>query len=435
MKKLKNKKGITLIALVVTIVVLLILAGTAIAMLTGDDGIIKNAQKGKEETEIGEEKEIITLAVLSALSEEGGYEIKREHLNTALANHIGTEGEDYTLSETEPYIVKYLDSGRSYIIDEKGKVSEYVDITEYGVEVGQYVAYNPTVKDLSGTPVETEKLTYTSQKGDGQNHGNGNSPQTFTAKASTKWKILSIENGTVTLVSEDVIKTDEGANFMLSGAVGYLYAEQELNEVCKIYGYGYGADKNQVTTYSYGGPKDGELTEQIRGSGARSITIEDINKYAGIKEDENGILRFSDGTMVDSNYGSTTNPPMDVYYPTISKTNGNAGEAEIKEWKYTYYIYDKSKISNPTIKEMIFTVNYYWLASRYVRTSSSNVGFRVLTNYYDCVDSNILCNGGNSYLQESSFTRFAVRPLVTLKSEVLDIDAGYDEANGGWKLK
>ena len=42
-----RNKGITLIALVVTIVVLLILAGTAIAMITGDSGIMTNAQKAK----------------------------------------------------------------------------------------------------------------------------------------------------------------------------------------------------------------------------------------------------------------------------------------------------------------------------------------------------------------------------------------------------
>lgn len=42
---MRNQKGITLVALVVTIVVLLILAGTSIAMLKGDNGIITNAQK------------------------------------------------------------------------------------------------------------------------------------------------------------------------------------------------------------------------------------------------------------------------------------------------------------------------------------------------------------------------------------------------------
>lgn len=51
--KVKKEKGITLIALVVTIVVLLILAGVTIAMLTGDNGILTQARKAKEETETG----------------------------------------------------------------------------------------------------------------------------------------------------------------------------------------------------------------------------------------------------------------------------------------------------------------------------------------------------------------------------------------------
>lgn len=49
---MKNKeKGITLIALVVTIVVLLILAGVSISMLTGENGIITQAQDAKLATE------------------------------------------------------------------------------------------------------------------------------------------------------------------------------------------------------------------------------------------------------------------------------------------------------------------------------------------------------------------------------------------------
>ncbi len=54
---MKNNKGITLIALVVTIVVLLILAGVSISMLTGENGIITQAKRAKEETEKATEKE------------------------------------------------------------------------------------------------------------------------------------------------------------------------------------------------------------------------------------------------------------------------------------------------------------------------------------------------------------------------------------------
>ena len=54
---MRKQKGITLIALVVTIVVLLILAGVSIAMLRGDNGIITQAQKAKKQTEIANENE------------------------------------------------------------------------------------------------------------------------------------------------------------------------------------------------------------------------------------------------------------------------------------------------------------------------------------------------------------------------------------------
>ena len=63
MKTLKEgKKGITLIALVITIIVLLILAGISIAMLTGDNGILTQAAKAKKETEKAQVDEANTLA-------------------------------------------------------------------------------------------------------------------------------------------------------------------------------------------------------------------------------------------------------------------------------------------------------------------------------------------------------------------------------------
>ena len=60
---LKEQKGITLIALVVTIIVLLILAGVTIAMLTGQNGILTNAQKAKETTSQAEAEERINMTL------------------------------------------------------------------------------------------------------------------------------------------------------------------------------------------------------------------------------------------------------------------------------------------------------------------------------------------------------------------------------------
>lgn len=58
---LRKKKGITLVALVVTIIILLLLAGVSISMLTGENGIITQAQNAKEMTRAGEVEEIVNL--------------------------------------------------------------------------------------------------------------------------------------------------------------------------------------------------------------------------------------------------------------------------------------------------------------------------------------------------------------------------------------
>ena len=54
---LRRNRGITLIALVVTIIVLLILAGISIAMLTGQNGILNRASEAKEKTRVAQEDE------------------------------------------------------------------------------------------------------------------------------------------------------------------------------------------------------------------------------------------------------------------------------------------------------------------------------------------------------------------------------------------
>ena len=68
---MKNKeKGITLVALVITIVILLILAGIAIAALTGNNGLFSRAQQAKEETIKSQLKEEITMSIQEIQTEE-----------------------------------------------------------------------------------------------------------------------------------------------------------------------------------------------------------------------------------------------------------------------------------------------------------------------------------------------------------------------------
>lgn len=65
----KNQKGITLIALVVTIIVLLILAGVSIAMLTGQNGILNRATESSWKTKLGEARDMLGLTISTYLTD------------------------------------------------------------------------------------------------------------------------------------------------------------------------------------------------------------------------------------------------------------------------------------------------------------------------------------------------------------------------------
>ena len=77
LRKKYDKRGITLIALVVTIVVLLILAGITISLVFGSNGVIQKAQDSKEQTEIGEMREKLEMAKVPVYADgNGSYKVK-----------------------------------------------------------------------------------------------------------------------------------------------------------------------------------------------------------------------------------------------------------------------------------------------------------------------------------------------------------------------
>ena len=114
-------KGITLIALVITIIVLLILAGVTIATLTGENGILKKATEAKNTNDIGYEKEQISLAVSSVKTSKFDKIIEKEDIE----NELKQNGNNIQVIDFESkFIVTFLDSKRSYEVDLQGTVSE-----------------------------------------------------------------------------------------------------------------------------------------------------------------------------------------------------------------------------------------------------------------------------------------------------------------------
>ena len=148
------QKGITLIALVITIIVLLILAGVSIAMLTGQNGILTQAQNSKTVTENKSAEEKVKLAVMGARADDGTLTVGK--LRTELANYGGTvEGDTFPVTATV--------DGKSFTVDANGNVTSAGSSTEpnppaptengtLGTVTGSETK-NTTVKDSLGNQV------------------------------------------------------------------------------------------------------------------------------------------------------------------------------------------------------------------------------------------------------------------------------------------
>lgn len=139
----ESEKAITLIALVVTIVVLLILAGVSIAMLAGDNGIINQAQIAKEETEKAQNEELVKLEALGSFDENGNFDSEK------FKNNIEKNLEEYNpkISEDEDKITVTIDDTQVEIdkgtgnVYSKTRVRPIIETTVYqingqAVEVG-----------------------------------------------------------------------------------------------------------------------------------------------------------------------------------------------------------------------------------------------------------------------------------------------------------
>ena len=148
--KFKNAKGITLIALVITIIVLLILAGVTIATLTGDNGILNQAGKAKDKTTEAESIERVQVEVAGSYGLDGT--IDKDQLNKNLGNIAGLKiGESNFGGEN---IVKELPAtvtlnGYNIGIDANGGVEKIPEIIAkiranpqayYGKKVTNYKA-------------------------------------------------------------------------------------------------------------------------------------------------------------------------------------------------------------------------------------------------------------------------------------------------------
>ena len=155
MNKKSRKQGITLIALIITIIVLLILAGVTMSFVVGDNGVLTQAQKAKIRTDKESAEEEVKLEVVGSYDDNGNLDLDLLGKNLK-ANLPGIKikvrkenSEEYEYQELKEDSIKCLPVTVYYKqnevkINEKQLIS---DVAKYPENYGMYVDY-PI--DLSG---------------------------------------------------------------------------------------------------------------------------------------------------------------------------------------------------------------------------------------------------------------------------------------------
>lgn len=126
---MKKQKGITIIALTITIIVILILAGVTISTLTGDNGLLTKAGEAKNASEIAEEKDIISISAIQAQSENKYGNLEESKFSKALNTNSKTENKASIIAEDIGSFTVKFESNRYYEVNKNGSISYIENVT------------------------------------------------------------------------------------------------------------------------------------------------------------------------------------------------------------------------------------------------------------------------------------------------------------------
>ena len=348
-KETNKNHGITLISLIVTIIVLLILAGISIAMLNGDSGIIKKSKEAKEQTEISEEKEVVDRATAQAMGNNKKGDLIESELQEQL-DKIASGGKTEVTNTGEEFEILFKESNRCYTLDKEGNILEQqtIEKIEYAGDItknGQYdgsaekpyqisciedlvalsnmtngkgiIYTNGKIEVLSaGKPITNKYIELTRSLNFKSNYSYADSSRIDFGDLNT--------NGTVEPIKEELTKTDEGCiGFTPIGSVNTIYYFDGKNNTIKnIYIHVLKSEKSEyVALFSGAGDvKNLRLTGTIINEGweaagiacyANKIEncinyadITGVNHVGGITSD---FKREKSSVYSCVNYGNITN--------------------------------------------------------------------------------------------------------------------------------
>ncbi len=296
------------------------------------------------------------------------------------------------------------------------------NIQQKEAKVGDYVKYTPS-NQYSYSLTSEYTGYYTNQ--------------TIQQESDFNWKIYSMDNNKITLISDRPTRT----NIFLSGANGYNNAVQALNDVCR----------NLYSNYTYGT--------------ARSIKIEDIEKYS--KYDKNAYV--SEGGI---NYGGTkTYTGYDLNYPNKYPLEKGSGVNSYSVNQSGLSGSDEGTfVTGSSVPNYVMTMtqNYYYMNNYSAKQSFGEIPYKLIINdngtnfnYWVATRTN-LCytqygdfgirdiynggmGGGGLFLSNNTNNDIVstlsrpIRPIVELNSNIsIDVNNAYSDGKTpqtGWELK
>jgi len=377
----KNKRGISLIVLVITIIVMIILA-SAIILSLRSSSIIGRANEAKNKSDIANAKEVVSLAYAE-------WELDQASLKNTYSNFS-----EYAMVQ----------------LDEAGFDTKDMYVTEEGELLIGPAAFFAKNNIAIGTEVtgyvlstKAEAKTVTTDGTENTTDGEGNEadPQsaTLTRDEAITWKYFGIdENGEALIVGS---VTDATPTITLGGTGGYLNGPDTLNTICDTM---YSSD---IGT-------------------ARSITIEDVTRvleYTG----ERGSYRDTNYNYVSTAKAKTINEiaaeigyDMDGFLPYTPEEEKSI-EEYVSNWFYIDKTNDVDEYNEDRI-DLIYAASSnsslttkYWLASSCVSCDFGG-SWAYFGLFYDIFNPNESVLFNSDY--QSPSETYAIRPVVKLASEI-----------------
>ena len=452
---MQKQKGITLIALIITVILLLILLGTSLGIvlrgdffgkarktakmtdekISNEGNTIEKGQNDWEQMEVdicshiwGEERITLeptctTPGKKSKKCENCGKTIEVE---TPALGHIW--GEERTILEptcTTPgkKSKKCENCGKTIEVETPALGHNYENrvCTRCGdveaLVVGANIDYHEYLSESGGTV----SSSYTSTKTTRGSTNSSDSDATYSAvnNSGIQWIVLGEENGQIKITTKNIVQPTSGGytsgNFkylMLQGQNGYTNSIDELNKISAVYGKGKYADTTKFST-----------------SGGRSFKMEDLGygaltrtaSYKYARHSDGKVYRYAANATVDGT--STTGGSYTTFnYMALDASNSTDETSSSHTWKslsttansyvtmYQYTYSGRRTLSTEVSK----ADTYYWLASRALYCDYGDVRYNARLVYTDGYDSysNFYASDGSNYYPSD----YGVRPVVYLKS-------------------